>query len=282
MRIAVTSDIHIDKNGPEVCEMVAARARALEADVLIVAGDVATSPTVLLRSFLTLRRGARTVLYVAGNHDVWSHPDLQAKGQHAWWRLDNLLPALCHEAGIHNLDAASLEVDGVGFVGTLGWWDLSTRDPDLDAPPEAYIRGEFAGLRWMDHTYAHFPDADGRPQLPETVAATLRGRLREQLAACSSERIVAVTHMVAFREQLHHKAHPGWRFAQAFIGHLGLGAVIEADPRVLVAIAGHTHIPSDFQRGRLRVLCSPLGYQREWQGRPAADAVSRAVALVAL
>lgn len=282
MRLAVTSDIHIDKNGAEVCERIAARARELRADVLLVAGDVATSPTVLLQSFLTLRAAVPHVLYLAGNHDVWSHPELQAKGQHAWWRLDTLLPALCEEAGVHNLDAGPLELGGVGFVGTLGWWDLSTRDPSLDAPPEAYRTGQFAGLRWMDHTYAHFPDADGRPMSPEAVAGTLRGRLRVQLDGCTAERIVAATHMVAFREQLHHKEHAGWRFAQAFIGHLGLGDVIAADPRVRLAVAGHTHIGSDFTRGGLRALCTPLGYQREWQGRPTAEAVNRAVVLVEL
>ncbi len=279
MRIAVTSDIHIDKNGPELCELIADRVRQLRADALIVAGDVATSPTVLLQSFLTLRESAPSVYFVAGNHDIWSHPTLHAKGQHSWWRLDTLLPALCSEAGIHNLDAAPAELDGVAFVGTLGWWDLSTRDPELPAPLEAYRRGEYAGLRWMDHTYTHFPDEAGRALLPEAVAALLRERLRAQLASCTASRIVAVTHMVAFPEQLHKKAHAGWRFAQAFIGHLGLGEVIAADSRVRLAVCGHTHIPSDFTRDGLRALCTPLGYHQEWHGRPAAEAVSRAVVL---
>lgn len=282
VRLVVTSDIHIDKNGAAVCELIAQRVAELGADVLIVAGDVATSPTVLLQSFLTLRAVVPHLLYVAGNHDVWSHPDLQVRGQHAWWRLDTLLPALCAEAGVHNLDAGPVEIGGVGFVGTLGWWDLSTRDAALPATLEDYHRGEFAGLRWMDHTYAHFPDADGRPQSPTVVASVLRERLRAQLTAITAPRIVASTHMVPFREQLHHKDHPGWRFAQAFIGHLGLGEVIESDPRVCLAVAGHTHIPSDLRRGSLRTLCTPLGYQREWQGRSTAEAVNRAVTLVEL
>jgi hypothetical protein len=32
----------------------------------------------------------------------------------------------------------------------------------------------------------------------------------------------------------------------------------------------------------LRTLCTPLGYQREWQGRSTAEAVNRAVTLVEL
>jgi predicted phosphodiesterase len=280
MRIAVTSDIHIDKNGPDTCARLAEEIRRREADVLVLAGDVATAPDVLLQSFLTLREAVGRVVYVAGNHDVWSHPDLQARGRHAWWRLDALLPALCAEAGVHDLDAGPLVVGDVGFVGTLGWWDLSTRDPTLDAPDRAYREGSFAGLRWMDHVYAHWPAAAARPMLPEAVAEVLRQRLRDQLALCASPRIVAVTHMLPFAAQLHHKAHPGWRFAQAFIGHLGLGDVIEGDPRVELAVAGHTHLPSDHTRGRLRALVSPLGYRREWDGLTDAEAVRRALTVV--
>lgn len=282
MRIAVTSDIHIDKNGPAALAALARRVDTLAPDVLVVAGDVATSATVLLETFLALRAVAPRVVYVAGNHDVWSPPELQARGQHAWWRLDQLLPALCAEAGVDCLDAGPVVVDGVGFVGTLGWYDLSMRDTTLDAPEEAYTRGEFHGLKWMDHVYAHFPDEAGRALRCEAVAERLRGRLAAQLASCAADRIVGVTHMVAFAEQLHHKDHPGWRFCQAFIGHRGLGEVLRADPRVELAIAGHTHLRSDLRFGSLRAVVSPLGYRAEWHGRPVEEAVEAAVALVEL
>ncbi len=280
MRLAVTSDIHIDKNGPGALAALAARVRTLEPDVLVLAGDVATSPTTLLETFLALRAAAPRVVYVAGNHDVWSHPEQVARGQHAWWRLDELLPALCREAGVDCLDAAGVEIDGVGFVGTLGWYDLSMKDEALGAPDEAYTRGEFHGLKWMDHVYAVFPGEDGRPMAPWAVADRLRSRLQAQLRACVAPRVVALTHMVAFDEQLHHKPHPGWRFCQAFIGHRGLGDVLRADPRVCLAVAGHTHTPSDLRFGGLRAVVSPLGYRGEWLGRPTEEAVAAAVALV--
>ncbi len=279
MRIAVTSDIHVDKNGPRALEALAARVRALEPDVLVLAGDVATPLTTLLEALLALRPCAREMVFVAGNHDVWSHPLAQAQGVDAWTRLDRLLPALCLEAGVHDLDASPVVIDGVGFVGTLGWWDLSMRDEALGAPASAYVTGEFGGLRWMDHVFARFR-REGEDVPYAVVAAELRERLRGQLRAVNADRVVGVTHMVQFDSQLVHKSHPGWRFCQGFIGHRALGDILAADERVVLSVCGHTHSPSDQQIGRLRAVCSPLGYRSEWLGRPDVEAVERAVALV--
>lgn len=275
MRIAVTSDIHVDKNGPRALEALVRRVRALQPDVLVVAGDVSTSLTTFLETMLALRPCAEQVLFVAGNHDVWSPPEHQRLGIDAWKRLDDLLPALCREAGVHDLDTGPTTVDGVAFVGTLGWWDLSMRDDALGAPEAAYQQGAFAGLRWMDHVYARFGD-----QPFGEVAGLLRARLAAQLAAVNADRVVVVTHMVQFREQLLHKPHPGWRFCQAFIGHAALGELARADERVVLSVCGHTHAQSQHQLGRLRAVCSPLGYRAEWLGRPDDEAVERGVALV--
>lgn len=282
MRIAITSDIHIDKNGPETLEVLCSTVRAICADVLVVAGDIATAPTTFLQTLLALRQSVPEVVVVAGNHDVWSHPTAVAAGMHAWVRLDKLLPALCLEAGVRNLDAGAVQLGDITFCGSLGWYDLSMTDPSLGAPPSAYVEGKFGGLQWMDHVYAVWPDETGERLGPAAVAAVLRERLRAQLAAAATDRIVAVTHMLPFDAQLHHKESPGWRFCQAFIGHRGLGDVIRADPRVELAIAGHTHHGSDLHFGNLHAVVSPLGYRGEWLGRPVREAVERAVCVVDL
>ncbi len=275
MRIAVTSDIHVDKNGPRTLEALVRQVTSLEADVLIVAGDVSTSLTTFLETMLALRPCAEHVLFVAGNHDVWSPPEQVRIGLDAWKRLDEVLPAICAEAGVHDLDRGPVTIGGLGFVGTLGWWDLSMRDVELGAPEEAYATGAYGGLRWMDHVYARFGD-DPFP----AVAEQLRARLAGQLAEVQADRVAVVTHMVQFREQLFHKSHPGWRFCQAFIGHAALGELARADERVVLSVCGHTHAASQHQLGRLRAVCSPLGYRSEWMGRPDDEAVARGVALV--
>ncbi len=282
MRIAATSDIHIDKNGEAALQALVARVRTLDPDVLIIAGDIATSPTTYLSTLLALREVTPEVLIVAGNHDVWSGPAAVEAGIDAWARLDKILPALCQEAGAVCLDAGPVVVDGVGFAGTLGWYDLSTRDMELEASDEAYRTGSFAGMQWMDHRLAVWKGENGEAMTERQVAERLRARFAAHLASLDTDVIVAVTHMLPFAEQVHRKSHPGWRFANAFMGQLALGEVIRADPRVRVAIAGHTHLPSENASGPLHTLVTPLGYHTEWGGRTAVEAVERAVRVIEL
>jgi predicted phosphodiesterase len=282
MRLAFTSDIHIDLNGPGVLDALVARAAELAPDVLLIAGDIATGAATYLRTLLALKATSPRLLVVAGNHDVWTTPEALAAGIDSWARLDKLLPALCTEAGAELLDAGPVEIDGVGFAGTLGWYDLSTREHVLDAPMEAYRKGVWGGLRWTDHTYTAWKGPDGEKMGMEEVAGILRERLAAHLAALTTRRIVVATHTLPFGEQIHRKEHPGWRFVNAFMGSLPMGQVIRDDPRVVLAIAGHTHLGSDLRLGRLRAVVSPLGYAKEWRGNTPAAAVAHALKLVEL
>lgn len=286
MRLALTSDIHTDTNGPEMIEALCARARELSPDALLIAGDIATSPETWLRTILALRACAPRLLVVAGNHDVWTTPEAAAKGLDSWARLDRLLPALAQEAGADLLDAGPVVIGGVGFVGSLGWYDLSTREHLLDAPEECYETGIFGHLRWVDCARAIWPDpADParRMRAPE-VAAALLDRLDRHLRAVAAPRLVVATHTLAFHDQIHRKDHPGWRFINAFMGCLPMGERIRRDPRVVLHIGGHTHLHSDLRisgpGGGLRAIVSPVGYRREWLGATPGEAARRSMRLV--
>lgn len=280
MRLALTSDIHIDINGSATLEALAARVREVRPDALLIAGDIATSPTVWLETLTALRAHVPHLLVVAGNHDVWTTPAAAAAGLDSRARLERLLPALCAEAGAALLDQGPVVIGDVGFAGCMGWFDYSTREHLLDAPMDAYTKGEWSGLRWMDHKMTIWPGPDGQPMDATAVAAWQQEQLTARLQAVPVSKIVAVTHFLAFEEQIHRKEHPGWRFVNAFMGCLGLGRIVRADPRVVLAVAGHTHLGSDLRIGRLRALVSPLGYRREWLGTTPAEAVRRAVAVV--
>lgn len=281
MRLAFTSDIHTDLNGPNVLDALATRVRAIAPDVLIIAGDIATGATTYLKTLLALKAVAPRLLVVAGNHDVWTAPEALAKGIDSWARLDKLLPALCKEVGAELLDAGPVEIDGIGFAGSLGWYDLTTREHVLDAPMEAYRTGVWGGLRWTDHTYAIWNGPNG-PMAMEEVAAILRERLAAHMAQLTTRRVVVVTHTLPFTEQIHRKEHPGWRFVNAFMGSLPLGELIRSDPRVVLAVAGHTHLASDVRIGRLRAVVTPLGYSKEWRGSTPEAAVAAAVKVIDL
>ena len=80
MRLAVTSDIHIDLNGPAVLDALAERVRTVAPDVLLLGGDIATGATTWLTTLLKLRPLVPHLLVLAGNHDVWSSKEAVARG----------------------------------------------------------------------------------------------------------------------------------------------------------------------------------------------------------
>jgi hypothetical protein len=282
MRLAFTSDIHVDINGSSVMDALAARVRELSPDVLLLAGDIATGARTFLGTLLTLKPLVPHLLVCAGNHDIWSGKEAVAKGIDAWTWLDTLLPALCKEAGAHYLDGGPIRIGNTGFAGSLGWYDLTMREHTLDAPPEAYTTGRWGGLKWNDFEYAIWKGEDGAPMAYPEVAERLRTRLAGHMAQLDAPRLVVATHVLAFEQQIHRKEHPGWRFVNAFMGSLPLGQLIRSDPRVVLHIAGHTHRGSDLRIGRLRAVVSPLGYKGEWKASTPAEAVAKALTVIEL
>jgi hypothetical protein len=116
----------------------------------------------------------------------------------------------------------------------------------------------------------------------EEVAELLHRKLADHLRSCKASRLVVATHTLGFHEQVHRRPHPGWQFVNAFMGSYRLGELIRSDSRVELAIAGHTHLGSDLQFGRLRAMVSPLGYRKEWNGADVATAVAKAMQVVSL
>jgi len=274
MRIAALADLHYPKGGRQRLEALAAACRRHLPDVLVLAGDLTTFSLLdfgrVLREFSDV---APVRLVVAGNHDVWT-----PGGRHTQRRYVRGLPTLCEHYGFAFLDQEPVQVDDVGFVGCLGWYDYSLRQ--LEEPVEGtrisparpssrsrlarlkVIRGR-EDLQWQDLTSRDYRgkaatwreggrmrslvwnDAlyvDWRTSDGRVVARQVAHLRESARRLATAQRVVAVTHTVpclaAFDRPYTRLA---WAFCRAYMGAQALGRALSSDPRLVLWITGHVH-----------------------------------------
>jgi hypothetical protein len=280
MRLAFSSDLHVEHH-PQVAGLVAARARRLGADVLIIAGDVGGRSSVIEPALAALAAGAPTVAYVPGNHDLWCSDG--AEGDDSRTRYLHALPAACARAGVRYLPAGPIGASGVTLLGQTGWYDYSLRDPGLAAavPVTAYREGRFGRLAWSDRHFVRWPGCAGDDGRVDDAALTawMTARLVADLAAAPRDRpAVVVTHMLPFDGLAARRPLP-WGFVRGFLGARVLGDAIVAAAQgglqVALAISGHTHfVRRTAVRAGTRLIhavTSPIGYPREYKRMGFAD-----------
>ena len=108
MKIQVLSDLHLEHGGylPE---------HQLEADVIVLAGDLAPCTEGLIKLVAGHWSSAPHILYVLGNHEFYGTEIEETRAR---------LETECAEAGIHLLDPGRVRIDGVRFIGATLWTDL--------------------------------------------------------------------------------------------------------------------------------------------------------------
>ena len=274
MKILITADLHYDlPRSQEPTRALARTACAAGGDVLILAGDTAGADPAALTECLRLFAGfPGRKLLVAGNHCLWCR-----NGESSLDRYERLLPDRAAGCGFELLDHRPVAIDGLGLVGSVGWYDYSFREQSL-AIPLAFYRAKLApGAAAYSGEHAHLVEANRRRLTARQLAIATRwmdgvhvrlgmddeaflnrlvAKLRRHLWGLSEqvERIVAVTHHLPF-EQLVPRGRPDrFAFAAAFMGSERLGQELARCPKVTDVYCGHSHWPRRMQIGRLRVV----------------------------
>ena len=251
----------------------------LSADALIILGDVGGRDTHIVSDCLHLfdRFGGRK-FFVVGNHELWARP-----GESSLVRLEEMLPALCREAGFHPLDVESAQMDGIGLVGSIGWYDYSFRPRWLEVPlrfyrakiapgaaartkewqhlfaetediPEASMR---YGARWMDGKHVNLGMSD--EEFCERLATRLDQHLHRE--AARSEQIVVAMHHLPFEEIVPRSSHASWAFAGAYMGSERFGEVFLAQPKARYVFCGHSHRGMGMRKQHVTCLNVGCTYQ---------------------
>jgi 3',5'-cyclic AMP phosphodiesterase CpdA len=286
VKICAAADLHFPRQGRDWCAELARRMCGSGADVLVLAGDIATGKEDAYRALLGLFEGfAGPKLFVPGNHDLWGEADDRNTPQ----RYRGQLKEIVERYGFRYLPGAPLEHEGIGFVGSAGWYDYGFRQRTspqseirvtplraLPGDPTTRLRtmngcrnipwedlttthyagrallwtddGQLQSMLWNDAVYVDWgeDDASVARRMATEVQADI-DRLGEGV-----DTLVAVYHCVPFEALLGGAAEDvGLAYCRAFMGSHLLGEVLLRDERFRLALCGHAHHQKVLEIGHL-------------------------------
>jgi predicted phosphodiesterase len=230
MKIQIVSDLHLEFNGPgELFDL------PVTGDVLVLAGDigVACKPSYLYLLEEWADRYA-AVVYVAGNHEYYKSDVNKVDTQLYNWGLT-----------VPNMYVAQndlINVDGVTFIGSTLWTDLSN---PLAAMHANSAMNDFRLIKKLTRKFKAEDATD--------LHITSVNYITDALNKIEGPKVVVTHHAPTFRS-----IHP------QYAGDL-LNDAYATDLEDLVARAdlwvhGHMHHSIDEKIGDCRVLCNPRGY----------------------
>jgi 3',5'-cyclic AMP phosphodiesterase CpdA len=277
MRLLATADLHYNhaKSRATADELID-QLNAATADVLLLVGDTAVADGDALEQCLSRVRFPGPKLFVAGNHELWTHgPDSERV-----FRED--LPRRVRALGWQWLQDEPFIAGGVAVVGSLGWYDYSFAQSSLGIPRRFYERKVSPGVAERLAEYADLVERrdDVGPAAWDVVARWNDGRfvklglsdeafldgqltqLRAQLGSLRDvETIVAAVHHLPFRELLPPSHNAQWDFAKAYLGSERIGQLLLRFPNVRHVLCGHSHFAAKARVGHVEAVNIGSGYR---------------------
>lgn len=253
------SDLHVGhKDNRDVLESLRP---VSEHDWLLVVGDVADRAEDLEWALTVLTDRFRRVVWVPGNHELWTSQRGAAAGLRGLARYEHLVE-LCRRLGVLTPEDPYPVWSGEGGPVTVAplflLYDYTFRPEGTTTKDEALDYARSTGVVCSDEFLLHpdpYPGCEAwcRERVSQTV-----GRL-----AALDTPTVLVNHFPLVREPTRVLRHP--EFAQ------WCGTELTADWhvrfRAVAAVYGHLHIPRTTHYDGVRFEEVSLGYPREWKRR---------------
>jgi 3',5'-cyclic AMP phosphodiesterase CpdA len=263
-------DLHV--NHPENRRVVEGLRAHSRGDWLIVCGDVSELSTDVEWALGLLRERFATVVWVPGNHDLWSTPGdpLRLRGEARYRHLVDV----CRRLDVLTPEDPYPVWEGRGGPVTVAplfvLYDYSFGTNVAPTKREALARAYAAGVVCSDELVLH---PDPHPTREAWCAVRVRESER-RLAACDPELpTVLVNHFPLLRAPTRILRHP--EFAQ------WCGTELTADWhvrfRARAVVYGHLHIPRVTLHDGVPFTEVSLGYPREWRWRGATRTVLHSV-----
>ncbi|MDX2730519.1 MULTISPECIES: metallophosphoesterase family protein [unclassified Streptomyces] len=234
-----------------------------DADWLIVAGDVGEKVADVERALALLSERFAQVVWVPGNHELWTHPSdpVQLRGEARYLHLVDL----CRSLGVLTPEdpyPVWEDADGPVTVAPLFLlYDYTFRAPGATTRDESLDLAHRAGVVCADE---HFLHPDPYPTRDDWCRARVRETELRLAGIPEDHRTVLVNHYPLVREPTDVLRHP--EFAQ------WCGTELTRDWhrrfRAAAVIYGHLHIPRVTHHDGVRFEEVSIGYPREWRARP--------------
>jgi 3',5'-cyclic AMP phosphodiesterase CpdA len=262
-RLFAASDLHVSH--PENRAFIEAVRPTTPHDWLIVAGDVAESPTDVAWALALLADRFEKVLWVPGNHELWSRPDdpEHLRGEQRYQRL----VSMCRELGVLTPEDPYPTWTGEGGPAVVAplflLYDYTWRPRGARTKEESLAIAYQAGVVCADEVHLrHEPYPSREAWCQARVEYSLR-----RLNRCDPDLpTVLVNHFPLVRDPTAVLRYP--EFAQ------WCGTENTSDWhrrfKAKVVVYGHLHIPRTTWYDGVRFEEVSLGYPREWGARSAA------------
>ncbi|MEE4542365.1 metallophosphoesterase [Streptomyces sp. V4-01] len=263
-QLLAISDLHV---GYEANRAIVERMRpGTDQDWLIVAGDVGERFTDILWALTTLKRHFAEVLWLPGNHELWTPPNdpVTLRGKPRYDRLVEELRGL----GVTTPEDPYRIWEGpdgpVAVCPLFLLYDYTWRDgtPGARTKAQALAHSRELGVVCNDEHLLHPDPLPGIDDWCRARVASTAARLRALDPALPT---VLANHWPLHREPtavLRYRSFALW-----------CGTELTEDWHTRFhateVVYGHLHIPRTIWRDGVRFTEVSLGYPREWGGRPA-------------
>lgn len=241
MRIALFSDLHLEFMHYELWQPP-----ALDVDLVILAGDIDKHDKGI--EWARIAFPDTRIIYVSGNHELYNG---SVRGDLAQMRRT------AARAGIDFLENDTVVIDGVRFLGAIGWSDFA-----LYGEGECQAIAMNAAQRSIND-YRLIRGSDGHPLEPRETARLHRETvafLTAELAKPFDGKTIVVTHFSPHRGTIH-PMYGGDKLTPYFCADMSW---LMEKHKIDLWIFGHSHTNANFiAEGGCRVLSNQRGYAHE-------------------
>ncbi|CAM9297808.1 unnamed protein product [Chrysoparadoxa australica] len=270
LKISCMSDLHTDYKGNLEWINTWPDTRGDGATtVLIVAGDISCSLEKLEESFVCLQARYNHIVFVPGNHDLWTEGSNTSSPSDSATKLKATI-ALCRRIGVI-IDPAHFMVEGGGqdiwLVPLYSWyhasWDI---EQNIGAANNFTKRwGDFLRCKWPETlcSQEEFKTIDGTSTALADAFGTLNDEFIAKLpdlknSSVQPPLVISLSHFLPRIELCPEKRYLKEPYLTKVIG----SDPLERQVREIgsdVHIFGHTHISIDMEVEGVRYLQWPLG-----------------------